>query len=332
MLVTPKTNRRNQYWALGLAGLWGLGAAAGGLLNPWAASGVLVSPVIYYFVRRRTLRRRQVMAQPFPPAWEHILRARVAYFNALEESDRERFRQLVKIFLDEVRITGIQTEVDDLCQVLIAASAVIPVFGFPDWEYTRLGEVLVYPASFDADFSTEQDGDAVALGMVGTAHLSGVMILSKPALLAGFDLHQDKHNVGIHEFAHLVDQADGLVDGIPAGVTAPLVREWISWVGRELDREQARPTDIDTYAYTNKAEYLAVLTEYFFEAPEVLKRKHPQLYQMLKKMYHQDTVSFLPGVTPWRRRKVGRNDPCPCGSGQKYKKCCLKRAKQGIPS
>jgi uncharacterized protein YecA (UPF0149 family) len=22
--------------------------------------------------------------------------------------------------------------------------------------------------------------------------------------------------------------------------------------------------------------------------------------------------------------KVGRNDPCPCGSGKKYKKCCLK--------
>lgn len=24
-----------------------------------------------------------------------------------------------------------------------------------------------------------------------------------------------------------------------------------------------------------------------------------------------------------RRRKVGRNDPCPCGSGRKYKKCCI---------
>ena len=22
--------------------------------------------------------------------------------------------------------------------------------------------------------------------------------------------------------------------------------------------------------------------------------------------------------------KVGRNDPCPCGSGKKYKKCCFK--------
>jgi hypothetical protein len=29
-------------------------------------------------------------------------------------------------------------------------------------------------------------------------------------------------------------------------------------------------------------------------------------------------------VTPFRREspKVGRNDPCPCGSGKKYKKCC----------
>jgi uncharacterized protein YecA (UPF0149 family) len=27
---------------------------------------------------------------------------------------------------------------------------------------------------------------------------------------------------------------------------------------------------------------------------------------------------------PFRREtpKVGRNDPCPCGSGKKYKKCC----------
>jgi SWIM/SEC-C metal-binding protein len=23
--------------------------------------------------------------------------------------------------------------------------------------------------------------------------------------------------------------------------------------------------------------------------------------------------------------KVGRNDPCPCGSGLKYKKCCMKK-------
>ena len=26
-------------------------------------------------------------------------------------------------------------------------------------------------------------------------------------------------------------------------------------------------------------------------------------------------------------KKIGRNDPCPCGSGKKYKKCCLNTGK-----
>ena len=25
------------------------------------------------------------------------------------------------------------------------------------------------------------------------------------------------------------------------------------------------------------------------------------------------------------KKKIGRNDPCPCGSGKKYKKCCLRK-------
>lgn len=28
-----------------------------------------------------------------------------------------------------------------------------------------------------------------------------------------------------------------------------------------------------------------------------------------------------------REYKIGRNDPCPCGSGKSYKKCCLKTGK-----
>lgn len=34
--------------------------------------------------------------------------------------------------------------------------------------------------------------------------------------------------------------------------------------------------------------------------------------------------AWLENLQPWRRPpKVGRNDPCPCGSGMKYKRCCL---------
>ena len=35
-----------------------------------------------------------------------------------------------------------------------------------------------------------------------------------------------------------------------------------------------------------------------------------------------DTEKKVP-QTPVTHSKVGRNAPCPCGSGKKYKKCCL---------
>ena len=142
---------------------------------------------IYWVVRRRCVRRLRIMEQPFPASWEQILQSHVAFFRALPADEKERFRQLIKVFLDEVRITGIQTEVDDTVRVLVAASAAIPIFGFHDWEYHRLGEVLVYPDSFGEEYQTTGNTDENTLGMVGLKQLRGVMILSKPSLLAGFD-------------------------------------------------------------------------------------------------------------------------------------------------
>ena len=45
----------------------------------------------------------------------------------------------------------------------------------------------------------------------------------------------------------------------------------------------------------------------------------------------QRTVTEFPIVKKpkvYSREKVGRNAPCPCGSGKKYKKCCID--KKGI--
>ena len=53
------------------------------------------------------------------------------------------------LFFSRIRITGVGTEVEDIDKVLIAASAIIPIFGFPDWEYMNLHEVLLYPDSFN---------------------------------------------------------------------------------------------------------------------------------------------------------------------------------------
>jgi Mlc titration factor MtfA (ptsG expression regulator) len=331
MLVTAEIARRNRTVALTVA----MGTASVflvlGWFSPWCWLGVALGPPVYWWLRRGCRRRLQVMAQPFPPVWEGILRSRVAYFRALDDGQKARFRQLVKVFLDETRITGIRTDVDETTRVLVAASAIIPVFRFENWEYSRLGEVLIYPGSFDDNYQTDQQGDPNTLGMVGAGYLGGVMILSKPALHTGFDIAGDKRNVGIHEFAHLVDQADGAIDGLPPGVPADLAATWIQWVAKELAAPPARPSHINSYAYTNEAEYFAVLVEYFFEAPAILQKKNPQLYASLEKMFRQDTASFLAGGPRTRVQRIGRNAPCPCGSGRKYKKCCLRLARQGLP-
>lgn len=325
MLVTPETNRRNRRQAL-LVALLVAGAASllGSLSSPlWLLLGL--SPLSYWWVRHRCLRRLNVMRQPFPGEWEQILRTHVAFFEALDETGKHRFRKLVQIFLDEVRVTGIRTEIDDTVRVLVAASAVIPIFGFDDWEYHRLRDVLIYPDPFDDAYRSADKTEAAMLGMVGLHHLSGVMILSKPALLAGFDQRSGTQNVGVHEFAHLVER-EASEYGVPPEVPWMAVRQWVRYVARELARPSKKHrAHVNPYAYTNSHEFFAVLAEYFFTSPAALRQRDPGLYALLRDLFHQDTQSLL-SVVPRRGRGIGRNARCPCGSGKKYKHCCLAKA------
>lgn len=44
----------------------------------------------------------------------------------------------------------------------------------------------------------------------------------------------------------------------------------------------------------------------------------------------KDSFSKTENKTPAKSHKIGRNDPCPCGSGKKYKHCCLNKPKEGL--
>jgi MtfA peptidase len=292
MLVTPEANRQNRNVAFLATAASASVLAIGGFFWPFLWTGVVASPGLWWLLRRRCLRRLAAMRQPFPPAWEAILQTRVAYFATLDAAQQERFQQLVKVFLSEVMITGVRTEIDDTVRVLVAASAVIPIFGFDDWEYRRLEEVLVYPSSFDDHYKTEGGTDENILGLVGNKYLSGTMILSKPDLLAGFDNRSSQHHVGIHEFTHLVEAEEG-DHGLPPEVPQEVVQQWVRYVARELAHPDANRAYINDYAYTNEHEFFAVLSEYFFKSPELLQKKDPRLYQMLRDMFHQDPATMF---------------------------------------
>jgi Mlc titration factor MtfA (ptsG expression regulator) len=305
------------------------------LIPFWVALplSVLITYLVHAGMTRPVRRRRAILSQPFPTDWEEVLQREVAFFRALDSEEQQRFRTELLVFLGEKRITGIKMELDTTTRVLAGVSAIIPIFGFPEWEWEEIREVLIYPDRFDEDFAFETGNERHTLGMVGTGPLNRLMILAKPDLLGGFRNPGDKRNVGIHEFAHLVDKSDGTIDGVPGvGLDRTTVGPWIELMRRKAEEIHRGDSDINEYALTNQAEFFAVATEYFFERPGVMERKHPELYSMLARVFQQDLgerAAALAREIKRGRPRFGRNSPCPCGSGAKYKKCCLGKSQHG---
>ena len=255
----------------------------------------------------------------FPTDWRIILYQNVAFYNSLSEEEKARFEYKVQEFLLNCRITGIETTVDTTDRVLVASSAIIPIFEFDDWKYSNIHEVLLYPSMFNEKFETEGPGRSI-LGMVGSGYMEGKMILSQKALKHGFKNESDKKNTAIHEFVHLIDKTDGSVDGIPSLLLEKQYSiPWIDLINKKIDEIYEGRSDINPYGGTNRAEFFSVVSEYFFERPKLLEHMHPELYNLLEKVFRHDMSSRNLARS---KAKIGRNSPCPCNSGQKFKKCC----------
>lgn len=234
-------------------------------------------------------RKKGPKSTVFPTTWRHTLDDKVAFYTQLSAAEKVRFEANVLQFLDKVAITGIDTTLDDTDKLLVAASAVIPIFGFPGWHYHNLNEVLLYDAPFNHDYETEQGKNRNILGMVGSGSMNRMMILSKPALHEGFEQQHSEHNVGIHEFVHLLDKADGATDGYPEMLLQqPFLIPWMKLMHREIAAIKAGRSDINGYGSTNEAEFFSVVSEYFFQQPERLEKNNPELFEMLERIFRQD--------------------------------------------
>ncbi|HEX6049309.1 MAG TPA: zinc-dependent peptidase, partial [Gemmatimonadaceae bacterium] len=90
---------------------------------------------------------------------------------------------------------------------------------------------------------------------------------------------------------------DGSTDGTPALDSGAQVRSWAQVMGDELEalRQSAdagEPTLLDPYGAEDPAEFFAVATETFFERASELERRHPRLYDELRRFYRQDPARW----------------------------------------
>lgn len=271
------------------------------LLIPFLASGGYAGSVIFgiilivlssvaIFLWVKSLFKHSDRKQPIKLTANDIfwLERYIPFYKELKSSDKKIFRDRVGLLLSQVQITEIDREMPQKSTCLyVASSAVIAFWGLPYYNYSDLREVLVYPSNFEYDNKLSKLGSVQGKVYHGGL-MNNTMILSLPALISGFSIANDKKNVGVHEFAHLLDKADGVIDGLPYNMCEKDREIWSGLAEEAIKEIKIGKSSIPEYGSSSNAEFFAVLVEYYKECPQLLKLKHPELFAVLERYFSSD--------------------------------------------
>ena len=185
----------------------------------------------------------------------------------------------------------------------IALQACLPILNLGLEAYDGWVSVIVYPEAFvrrrqyidDAGVMHEDNP-----GLAGESWQRGPVIVGwQDARIAG---EMDGHNVVIHEFAHKLDMQNGKANGFPPLHQGMTTEAWVQAFSQAFAHFQHHchgndysgiDRGIDCYGATSPAEFFAVLSEVFFEQPDLLKQHYPAVYHQLCLYYRQDTLQRL---------------------------------------
>jgi Mlc titration factor MtfA (ptsG expression regulator) len=238
------------------------------------------------------------------------------FMRGVPEPDAQRLRALCGQFLARKHFSGTHgLEITPLMQVHIAAQACILVLELGiDW-YDGWSEVIVYPSQFAPEREIVDEDGVVHLTqdpMAGEAWLGGPVVLSYEdvAMTGDEEARVAGYNVVIHEFAHKLDMRHGEPNGFPPlhpGMSSVAWRKAFTGAYEDFcqlvdeadelaehdDGEALDTLPIDPYGAESPGEFFAVVSEAFFETPELLEPTYPAVYEQLRLFYRQDPLARL---------------------------------------
>lgn len=235
--------------------------------------------------------------------------ASLPLFSGLSPSDVANLRALAEQLLADKTLTPVsEARLNGVACAAIALQAVLPILnlGYPVYRGWR--EIILYPGEFVPDREVTDDFGIVhrvRQPLSGEAWEGGPLVLSLDDVAVSGQCQG--YNVVIHEFAHKLDMRNGAVDGLPVLHSGMSLEAWSTAFNaayddfcRRVDADQE--TDIDPYAAESPAEFFAVLSEYFFEAPDILSATYPAVYEQMRLYYRQDPLvrlaPYLQGMNP----------------------------------
>ena len=133
--------------------------------------------------------------------------------------------------------------------------------------------------------------------LAGEAMGGGPLMLSWTDVRDAGESADWAYNVVIHEFAHVLDMADGGdADGVPPLPSAEERKRWATVLDAEYETfcrwvDEERDTVLDPYGATEVGEFFAVAVEAFFVASAAMQQEHPKLYALFAEYFQQDPAS-----------------------------------------
>ncbi len=92
---------------------------------------------------------------------------------------------------------------------------------------------------------------------------------------------------------HLIDKTDGEIDGVPESILdKKYIIPWLQLMRQKIKEIQEGGSDINPYGASSESEFFAVVSEYFFERPALLKENHPALYELLVKIFSDPAAGY----------------------------------------
>lgn len=254
---------------------------------------VLGGVALGYGILRKPLQQQRASSAPFPERWRAVLETRVRFYRALDLEGRSRFERNLKLLAATYEFDAVAgAKVTDELRVLALSGAAVLLQGWDDVMLPGARTIVLHPASFDADYGSGPHAD-----IAGQVVRQGPILFAVSELRRGWAADRDGYNVAIHEFAHVLDLADGYADGRAGAL------DWGPVLEEELTRVRRGRSPLRSYAGTNEAELFAVATEVFFERPAVLRDKAREVYEVLAEFFAQDPAGE---VTRARRKAPTR--------------------------
>ncbi len=218
----------------------------------------------------------------------------------LTMEEKKDLQQLAILFIHYKIFNGAQGLVVTLeMKLIIALQACLPILALGLNSYSGWLSIIVYPSGFAPERTVMDENGVVHYiksNLAGEAWQRGPVILAwDETKFAGII---DGSNLVIHEFAHKLDMQNGVANGFPPLHSTMSKERWVQVFSRAYENFQQQCEagifiGIDCYAASSPAEFFAVLSEVFFERPDIIKQHYVAVHDLLELYYKQVPLQRL---------------------------------------